>query len=82
MWFLEVKMNKKMKKKRKDLNKKKRRKKNNLTKNSQIMIQKLEEKAQFILVMKNLTTEKRTKFIQVLKYIIHQEEDPMFNSVD
>ena len=75
-------MNKKIKKKRKDLNKKKRRKKNNLTKNFQIMIPSLEEKAQFILVMINLTTEKRTKFIPALKYIIHQEEDPIFNSVD
>lgn len=34
------------------------------------------------LVIKKLITEEKTKFLHQLKFIIHQEEDPIFNSVE
>ena len=46
------------------------------------MILKMEVKAHSISVMKSQTTEKKMKFLLVLKSKIHQEEDPTFNLVD
>lgn len=77
-----VKTNKTMKNKRKDLRLKRRRKKNNSTTNFQPMIQNKEIKFHFTLGTISPTTEERTKFIQVLKFTTHQEEDQTSNLAD
>jgi hypothetical protein len=82
MLFLVVITSKKMKKRKKKENLKRREKRRNLMLNFLILIQKLETGQMLILGMKNLITEEKIKFIQVLKFIIHLEENLTFNLVD
>lgn len=67
--------------KRKD-KKKEEKKKNRLITSFQHMILKMQIKLQFHLVKTKLITEEKIKYLQLLKFITHQEENQVFNSVE